>query len=105
MEQQNYFCADLVLLEHDKPTRSRLAAYTSFLRMPMNITAMKLLQFADAILLFETWCQKCLKKSPQFHFWPTSLRAETRSKCDQGDRRRVTDEGRHPPVWHTNEFL
>ena len=32
-----------VLLEYDKPTRSRLAACTSFLRMPMNITATKLL--------------------------------------------------------------
>ena len=24
---------------------------------------------ADAILSFETWCQKRLKESPQFHFW------------------------------------
>ena len=32
---------------------------------------------------------------------PTSLKAETRSKCGQGARRRVTDKGRLPPVWRS----
>ena len=32
---------------------------------------------------------------------PISLKAETRSKCGQGARRRVTDKGRLPPVWHS----
>ena len=32
---------------------------------------------------------------------PTSLKAETRSKWCQGARRRVTDKGRLPPVWHS----
>ena len=77
MELQNHFCPDLVFLEHDKSTISRLAVYTSSLRMPMNITAMKLLQFADAILSFETWCQKCLKESPLFHFWHLVLSMES----------------------------
>ena len=31
---------------------------------------------ADAILSFETWCQKCLKVNPQFHFWHLLLSME-----------------------------
>ena len=31
---------------------------------------------ADAILSFETWCQKRLKESPQFHFWHLVLSME-----------------------------
>ena len=59
-------CPHLVLLEHDKPTRSRLAACTSSLRMPMNITATKLLQMLMQSFRLRPGTRSALKRIHNF---------------------------------------
>ena len=58
------FCLHLVLLEHDKPT----SCMYKLLKNAYGYYSNEAVANADAILSFETWCQKRLKVSPQFHF-------------------------------------